>query len=227
MPTKTRLVKTGPRAGTVIAENGNVLSIPKGWRLLPPGDAAATRRLKAAGPSWTVKAKRGRRTISIGVYGDAKTISEIEKQLVTERSKPAYAKKLAAGKKRRDKIQQQYVDDFSDAVFAFLNFHQSHHDLAGEIAMAVAAHATPVGSGTVARTARIPVEQRAESAVIAWMRHQTTAYDDMKIPRAKGKRREVRRMLAKQSRMLLDVYRAGRTVDPERCVLRNGLSRSH
>lgn len=35
-------------------------------------------------------------------------------------------------------------------------------------------HATPVGSGTVARTKRIPVEYRAEAAVIAWMRHQTT-----------------------------------------------------
>ncbi|MEZ6128720.1 MAG: DUF2293 domain-containing protein [Planctomycetaceae bacterium] len=50
------------------------------------------------------------------------------------------------------------------------------------MATAITAHATPVGSGTVARTQRIPVEQRAESAVIAWMRHQTTAYDHMKIP---------------------------------------------
>jgi hypothetical protein len=48
-------------------------------------------------------------------------------------------------------------------------------------------HATPVGSGTVARTKRIPVEQRAEAAVIAWMRHQTTGYDGMVIPRIKGK----------------------------------------
>lgn len=51
------------------------------------------------------------------------------------------------------------------------------------------AHATPVGSGTVARTSRIPIERRAEAAVIAWLRHQTTAYDDMKIPRVKGRRR--------------------------------------
>ncbi len=48
-------------------------------------------------------------------------------------------------------------------------------------------HATPVGSGTVARTKRIPVEYRAEAAVIAWMRHQTTGYDDMVIPRLVGK----------------------------------------
>ena len=69
---------------------------------------------------------------------------------------------------------------------------------------AVADHATPVGSGTVARTKRIPVERRAEAAVIAWMRHQTTAYDSMPIPRVKGKRREVRRLLAQRSKELLD-----------------------
>ena len=52
---------------------------------------------------------------------------------------------------------------------------------------------------TVTRTKRIPVEQRAEAAVIAWMRHQTTGYDGMVIPRVKGKRREIRRMLARRS----------------------------
>ena len=74
-------------------------------------------------------------------------------------------------------------------------------------------HATPVGSGTVARTKRIPVEQRAEAAVIAWMRHRTTAYDSMKIPKVKGKRREVRRMLAQRSQELLERYRRGEAGD--------------
>jgi hypothetical protein len=63
--------------------------------------------------------------------------------------------------------------------------------------------------GTVARTKRIPVERRDEAAVIAWMRHQTTGYDGMVIPRVKGKRREVRRMLARRSQELLKRYRRG------------------
>ena len=88
---------------------------------------------------------------------------------------------------------------------------------------AVTQHATPVGSGTVARTQRIPIEQRAESAVIAWMRHQTTAYDQMKIPRADGKRREVRRMLAEKTRKLLLRYRGGTAIDPKTCPLRQAL----
>ena len=41
----------------------------------------------------------------------------------------------------------------------FLAFHPVHADLANKMALAVTAHATPVGSGTVARTKRIPVER--------------------------------------------------------------------
>ena len=86
-------------------------------------------------------------------------------------------------------------------------------------------HATPVGSGTVARTKRIPVEQRAEAAVIAWLRHQTTGYDSMKIARIKGKRREVRRMLAQRSKELLGRYRRGESVG-EDCPLKKALEES-
>jgi len=89
----------------------------------------------------------------------------------------------------------------------------------------IASHATPVGSGTVARTERIPIERRAEAAVIAWMRHQTTAYDHMKIARIRGERREVRRMLAARSRELLDQYRRGQTMS-ESCPLIASLSAS-
>lgn len=70
-----------------------------------------------------------------------------------------------------------------------LGFHANYADLAQRMVRAITDHATPVGSGTVARTKRIPVEQRAEAAVIAWMRHKTTGYDGRVIPRIKGKRR--------------------------------------
>jgi hypothetical protein len=75
----------------------------------------------------------------------------------------------------------------------------------------------------VARTQRIPVEKRAEAAVIAWMRHQTTAYDSMVIPRIKGKRREVRRMLAQRSKELLARYRRGEPAS-DHCPLLKALA---
>jgi hypothetical protein len=45
------------------------------------------------------------------------------------------------------------------------------------------------------------------------MRHQTTAYDSMRIARVKGERREVRKMLARRSRELLEKYRRGEASD--------------
>jgi hypothetical protein len=104
----------------------------------------------------------------------------------------------------------------------FLAFHPTHAALADRLARAVTDHATPVGSGTVARTKRIPIERRAEAAVIAWLRHQTTGYDGMVVPRVRGKRREVRRMLAARSKELLQRYRRGEPV-PDGCPLQEAL----
>ena len=73
--------------------------------------------------------------------------------------------------------QIEYVEDFHGAVIVFLAFHPTHAGLEDRLARAVTEHATPVGSGTVTRTKRIPVEERAEAAVIAWMPHQTTGYE--------------------------------------------------
>ncbi|MGL6094910.1 MAG: DUF2293 domain-containing protein [Fimbriiglobus sp.] len=209
MPVESLVGSPGPSARTVRTADGQVLPVPDGWNLLPPGDAGLTRRVKAAGPTWTVQEKKGRKMFSRGVWAPTDTIAAATAALGVERADPAYTKKLAAGAKRREKVQAEYVGTFRDAVLDFLRFAPDHAEMAGKLADAVTAHATPVGSGTVARTARIPVEQRAEAAVIAWMRHQTTAYDNLHIPRVKGARREVRRQLAAASKRLLDRYRAG------------------
>lgn len=190
--------------------------------MLPPGDAALTRRVKAAGDHWVVQEKKGRKIFSRGVWASAGTIERIRTELAGERSTDAYARRKVSDARRRDHAQSEYVEDFFASVVAFLAFHPTHTELASRLARAVTDHATPVGSGTVARTKRIPVEQRAEAAVIAWMRHQTSAYESMVIPRMKGKRREIRRMLARRSNELLERYRRG---DPfvEGCPLTKAL----
>jgi len=223
MPDQTWIVAPGPSDRTVRTADGKILHAPADWELLPPGDATLTRRVKAAGPTWTVQVKKGRKTFSRGVWAPADRIAAIRAELEAERSTDTYAKRRAAETTRRERKQTEYVEDFRGAVLAFLDFAPRNADLAKQLADAVTQHATPVGSGTVARTQRIPIEKRAESAVIAWLRHATTAYDNMKIPRVKGKRREVRRMLAERSRRLLDKYRAGSAADPI-CPLRQALS---
>ena len=182
----TNTFTPGPTPNTVRAADGKVLTAPDGWALLPPGDAALTRRVKEAGDHWMVQEKKGRKLFSRGVWAPAATIDRIRAELEAERATESYAKRQEADARRRGKAQAEYVEDFFGAVVDFLAFHPNHAALADRLARAVTDHATPVGSGTVARTKRIPVEQRAEAAVIAWMRHKTTGYNGMVIPRVKG-----------------------------------------
>lgn len=50
----------GPTPNTVRTGDGKVLAVPEGWVLLAPGDAALTRRVKAAEDHWVVAEKKGR-----------------------------------------------------------------------------------------------------------------------------------------------------------------------
>ncbi len=223
MPHATLEVRPLAKPRHVVTTEGRVLPVPEGWELLPPGDAALSRRIKQDGPTWTVVEVKGRKRFSRGIWAPAARIEALRRDLAAEREDPAYQKKLEAGRRRRAAEQVEYAGEFEDAVRSFLAFHPSHAEDARTLAARIAAHAVPVGSGTVARTERIPIEERAEAATIAWLRHQTTGYDDMVIPRIKGKRREVRRSLAERSRLLLERYRRGSLIDREHCPLQQAL----
>lgn len=201
-----------------------MLAVPADWSLLPPGDAALSRRIKADGPTWTVIEVKGRKRFSRGIWAPANRIAALKAELLIERQDPAYERKLAAGRKRRAMEQEVYAEDFRAAVLTCLDFHPDHRESAELMARLITDHAVPVGSGTVARTGRIPIAQRAEAATIAWMRHQTTGYDNMVIPLVKGRRREIRRMLAQRSVQLLGRYRQGQPVDRASCPLARALA---
>ena len=113
----------GPTPNSVRSADGKVLTAPEGWMLLPPGDAALTRRVKAAGEHWVVQEKKGRKVFSRGVWAAAATIDKIRAELEAERSTEGYAKRKEADARRRDKAQADYVEDFYGAVLAFLAFH--------------------------------------------------------------------------------------------------------
>lgn len=208
-----------PDPRVFVAPDGRRLSPPDGWACLPPGDAGLTRRVKAAGPWWAVIERRGRKLFSKGLWAPRENIERARTALDAERSTEAYAKKRQADTARRERTQAAYAVSFEQEVHEFLRFAPRWAALAREVARRVAAHATPVGSGTVARTERIPVDERAQAAVIAWMRHQTTGYDDMRIARVKGARREVRRDLAQISRAVLDLHRRNEAHTAHGCPL--------
>jgi hypothetical protein len=225
MPESPTIVAPGLNDFTVRMPGVGRKEIPPGWILVPPGDPALTRRIKAGGDCWVVQEKRGKRTFSRGIWADETRVARIRADLEEERQNPAHQKKQRAAAARREKAHDSYVIEFADAVRSFLDFPLQHHSMAEQLTHLVTAHATPVGSGTVARTQRIPIAKRAESAVIAWLRHQTTAYDNMHIARVKGRRRETRRILAERSRELLDEYRAGRADKIIACPLQLALKK--
>src|SRR5437588_887018 len=148
----------GPTPNTVRTTEGRVLSAPQGWVLLPPGDAALTRRVKAAGEHWIVQQQKGRKVFSSGVWAPAATVARIRADLAAERATEGYARRKASDTRRREQAQAEYVEDFQGAVLKFLAFHANHADLADRLSRAVTSHATPIGSGPVARTKRIPIE---------------------------------------------------------------------
>lgn len=209
-----------------IAPDGRRLSPPATWDCLPPGDAGLTRRVKAAGPSWAVIEKKGRKAFSKGLWAPRENIEAARAALDAERATPAYARKREADTTRRANAQAAYVVSFEQEVHDFLRFAPRWAALARDLARLVAAHATPVGSGTVARTQRIAIDERAAAAVIAWMRHQTTSYDDMKIERVAGRRREVRRELAQLSRAILDLHRTDAPHAAPACPLCTAVARA-
>ena len=225
MPTETREVRLFSKPRHVLNAAGSVLTVPDNWSLLPPGDAALSRRIKQDGPTWTVIEVKGRKRFSHGIWAPTDRIEALRAELITERQDPSYQRKLSAGRKRRAAEQEVYAEDFRGAVLAFLSFHPAHAAKAEAMSRLITDHAVPVGSGTVARTERIPIEQRAEAATIAWMRHQTTGYDHMVIPHEKNRRREVRRMLAQRSVQLLMRYRQGIAIDEACCPLSQALKK--
>ena len=68
MPDQTRIVTPGPDGRSVKTPQGQILHAPGDWVLVPPGDPGLTRRIKAAGPTWTVQEKKGRKIFSRGVW---------------------------------------------------------------------------------------------------------------------------------------------------------------
>lgn len=222
MPNKEiKIYAPGPH-NTIVNHKGEIITPPDNWAFLPAGDAGVTRKVTSKGNCWRIQKKKGRRTISLGIWAPAETIQQAIAEMAATRKTDSYKKRQEYAAQRREKQQAAYEQEFHKAVKEFLNFHPQHKELETKMAVAITSHAIPVGSGTVARTSMIPLEERAARAVIAWMRHQTTAYDHLNIQRIKGERRRVRRLLAEQSVSLLEKYRAGLSVD-EKCPLKKAL----
>ena len=75
-----RIVKPGAH-GELTGPNGETLKPPADWTFLPAGDAGVTRKVTSKSAYWRVEVKKGRRTISLGIWAPATTISQAQRDV--------------------------------------------------------------------------------------------------------------------------------------------------
>jgi hypothetical protein len=223
MPTQTRTFLVTQADSSLKDKAGTVFIVPASWANLPAGDASVTRKLKSLGPTWTVQEKKGRKTFSHGVWAAQEHIQEAKALVEAQRRDPKHQKKLAQAKVRREEKETVFGEDFQQAIITFLNFDKQYQTLVGQLAVLIKEHAVPVGSGTVARSSSVTLEDKAALAVMAWMRHKTSDYDSTPVARIKGARRELRRKIARQSTQILATYRSGESSNLQGCPLYKAL----
>jgi hypothetical protein len=124
MEMEKRIVNSGPHGG-LTGEKGEVLVPPSTWTFLPSGDAAITRRVTSYGYYWRLEVKKGRRTISLGVWAPAATIIKAQEEVKAVRLTEEYKKKRISELNRREKKQELYDAEFCNAVESYLNFHDN------------------------------------------------------------------------------------------------------
>lgn len=166
------------RTGPWNPEHGPI-EIPDDWDLLPTGDAFVTRQVKAAGPYWNAWKPRNRNRRHrrrLGLWAPAGTIAAAQK--AAAETEQARAVRRRSGARQRERREDRYQEELRSAILAYLAFADDHADLADQIANGAAQRAAEVGSGRVGRTSALSLEEKAELAARAHVRHQFTNYHD-------------------------------------------------
>lgn len=159
-------------------DHGDV-EIPHGWELLPSGDAYLTRTVKQLGQHWLAwqpRTRNRRHRRSLGVWAPADSIAQARQMAAQTAQRRAAQRSRAA--ERRDAQEADYQRELAAVIVAYLDFADEHAELARQIADDAAATASQVGSGRVGRTRTLTIEERAQLAVRAHLRHRYTDYDE-------------------------------------------------
>jgi hypothetical protein len=153
--------------------------MPEGWEFLPTGDAFVTRRVKAAGDYWLVWRPRSRSVPHRRLLGLLAPTAAIEAaRAEAEATLEVRSARQAQGARYRARREDDYRGELAEAIVAFLDFVPEHAELAATIAADAAGRAGEVGSGRVGRTRKLSLDQRAELAARALIRHRHTDYED-------------------------------------------------
>jgi hypothetical protein len=169
---------------------------------LPRGDAALTRRAKAASrlSAVVVRFSRARKRYERqGVLVEEAALEEAERQCLAD-------EEARARRRERDEERRQAADaELQDAIAAEIRRRFPH--CPPERATAIARHTATRGSGRIGRTAAAAaLDPRAiELAVVASIRHLDTSYDELLM--AGLDRAEARERVAAKVDRILEAWR--------------------
>lgn len=152
------------------------IDTPAGWDSQEPGNPFITRRVKLMGPYWVALRARKGHTETLGILAPAANIEAATR--LAEETEAARSAARTRSQGQRIRRETAYRQLFADAVLRYLDFAPRYQALALKIAKAVADRATAVGSGRVGRTAKLTLEDKAELAARAYIRHRYTKYED-------------------------------------------------
>lgn len=208
--------------GRFTDEENNIVKIPEMWEFLPAGDAGVTRNVTKAGEYIRVKQKRGRRLISKGVWAPKEAIEMAIAKMTTLRSTESYEKSKQYRAHKREKDLISYQEDFKKQIIIQLSFADIYHDIAVVLADKITQFATPIGSGTVARSSTLSLDLKAQKAINGWVRHRLTPYESLKIARVKGARANARKLMYEKGLKVFLPYQKGEEI-PSNCPLKREL----
>ncbi len=155
------------------------IEIPDHWDFLRSGNAFVTRTVKASGiywVSWKPRNRNRRHRRRIGLWAPRDAIADALGQAAATAESRTVQRQQSA--RSRERAEGRYLEELSEAVLKFLSFDPAHADLAKDIASRTAERAAVVGSGRVGRTRLLSIEERAELAARAHIRHHHTDYED-------------------------------------------------
>ena len=163
-------------------ERGN-LSLPVGWVFDPPGDVFVTREVKKGTYRVLLKRRKGY-TATLGVFCPEANLAGAEKRWDETAEYRAWQR--AIGQSLRERAEERYRAELEEAIIDLLGFRLQHAAMAREIARGAVAQATPVGSGRVGRTRRLPLSQRAEFAARTFICHRHTDCEERLAKSSEG-----------------------------------------
>ncbi len=162
----------GPTPNSVRTTANEVLAVPLGVGAARAGDALDAAR-QSGGRAFGLSKKRRAAGSSPRCLAPVAVIERLRTELASETRHWQFAKRQASAAARRETAHAEYVEDFTDAVRTCLAFHPRHAELAERLASrGRRARDTSGQRAPLPGRKRIPIEQRAEAALIAWLRHQ-------------------------------------------------------